>query len=59
MAKRTGGGVILFGLNEETDFKIVGLQSGALALLVLPPSLASALDPPGKMNTRLLKSFGA
>jgi len=25
MAKRTGGGVILFGLNEETDFKIVGV----------------------------------
>jgi hypothetical protein len=24
MAKRTGGRVILFGLNEETDFKIVG-----------------------------------
>jgi ATP-dependent DNA helicase RecG len=25
MANRTGGGVILFGLNEETDFKIVGV----------------------------------
>jgi hypothetical protein len=25
MANRTGGGVILFGLNEETDFKSVGV----------------------------------
>jgi hypothetical protein len=25
MAKRTGGGAILFGLNEETDFKNVGV----------------------------------
>jgi len=25
MANRTSGGVILFGLNEQTDFKIVGV----------------------------------